>query len=101
MGTAFFFWIAQVLASSARWRDSHSHPTKQFNDSPMQLNRPKEGAMFMSFATSESMFEYLGLRKDTRTPEQKTIDHTATVQQGEDLKPNFRSMPPERFPDIQ
>jgi hypothetical protein len=47
------------------------------------------------------MFEYLGLRKDTRTPEQKTIDHTATVQQGEDLKPNFRSMRPERFPDIQ
>ena len=27
--------------------------------------------MFMSFATSESMFEYLGLRKDTRTPSKK------------------------------
>jgi len=36
--------------------------------------------MFMSFATSESMFEYLGLRKDTRTPEQKTIDLTLPLQ---------------------
>jgi len=58
--------------------------------------------MFMSFATSEPMFEYLGLRKIPGLPSKKLSIIRRLIQQGEGPQgPLSLRLRPDRFPDIQ